>query len=63
MFMSVHDYIENLVFSESVQLLRQSDMTVMNISEKFGFCDQFYFSGRFKKKIVAAPRNFRKVFV
>lgn len=61
--MSVHDYVENLVFSEAVTLLRESDQTVMSISEKFGFCDQFYFSRRFKEKMGTSPRNFRKVFV
>lgn len=61
--MSVHDYIENLVFSEAVRLLRESDMSVAQISEQFGFCDQFYFSRRFKEKIGSAPRNYRKVFV
>lgn len=61
--MSVHDYVENLVFSEAVTLLRESDLSVMSISERYGFCDQFYFSRRFKEKIGSAPRNFRKVFV
>ena len=61
--MSVHDYIENLVFSEAVRLIRQSDMPIGRISEKFGFCDQFYFSRRFKEKIGTAPRNYRRVFV
>ena len=61
--MSVHDYIENLVFSEAVRLIRQSDMPIGQISEKFGFCDQFYFSRRFKEKIGTAPRSYRRVFV
>lgn len=61
--MSVHDYIENLVFSEAVRMIRESDVPIGRISEKFGFCDQFYFSRRFKEKIGAAPRNYRRVFV
>ena len=61
--MSVHDYIENLVFSEAVRLIRQSDVSIGQISEKFGFCDQFYFSRRFKEKIGTAPRSYRRVFV
>lgn len=61
--MSIHDYVENLVFSEAVTLLRESDLSIMSISERYGFCDQFYFSRRFKEKIGSAPRNFRKVFV
>lgn len=63
LFMSVREYIENLVFSEAVRLLRESDMSVAQISDRFGFCDQFYFSRRFKEKIGSAPRNYRKVFV
>ena len=61
--MSIHDYVENLVFSEAVTLLRESDIPIMSISERYGFCDQFYFSRRFKEKIGSSPRNFRKVFV
>ena len=47
--MSIHDYVDNLVFSEAVSLLRESDMSIMSISERYGFCDQFYFSRRFKE--------------
>lgn len=61
--MSIHDYVENLVFSEAVTLLRESNQTVMSISERYGFCDQFYFSRRFKEKMGTSPKNFRKVFV
>lgn len=61
--MSVHDYIENLVFYEAVRMIRESDVPIGQISEKFGFCDQFYFSRRFKEKIGSAPRDYRKVFI
>lgn len=61
--MSVHEYIENLVFSEAVHLIRESDLPIGYISEMFGFCDQFYFSRRFKEKIGDTPRDYRKVFV
>ena len=61
--MSIHDYIENLVFSEVVRMIRESDISIGCISEQFGFCDQFYFSRRFKEKIGTSPRNYRKVFI
>lgn len=61
--MSVHDYIENMVFSEAIQLIRETDLPIGQISEMFGFCDQFYFSRRFKEKLGNTPRAYRKVFV
>ncbi len=61
--MTVSEYIDNLVFSETTRLLRESDLSVMEISEKAGFSDQFYFSRRFKEKMGTSPLRYRKTFV
>ena len=46
---------------EAEQLLLKSDLTVLQISERFGFCDQFYFSRRFKMKYGETPQKYRKL--
>ncbi len=60
---SIHDYIHDMILFEAEQLLIKSDMSILDISEKFGFCDQFYFSRRFKEKFGVSPREYRKTFV
>ena len=61
--MSVHDYISNIVMSEASQLLSRTKLSVLEISEKLGFCDQFYFSKRFKNKFEMTPREYRKSMI
>ncbi len=56
----VHDYIFNAVMFEAEQLLLKSNLSVLAISERLGFCDQFYFSKLFKKKFGTTPRDHRK---
>lgn len=57
---SVSGYIEELLMSEAQTMLLYSDQSVGQISEKLGFCDQFYFSRRFKKRFGVSPRIFRQ---
>lgn len=57
---SVHDYINDTVMFEAGQLLSKTKLSVLAISERFGFCDQFYFSKRFKHKFGMTPRDYRK---
>lgn len=59
--MSVNQYIHDTVMFQAVQLLRSTDMSVLAVSEKFGFSDQFYFSRCFKAKFGKSPREFRKI--
>ena len=56
---SVHDYLLNTIMSEAAELLQKTKLSVGAISEKFGFCDQFYFSKRFKDKYEKSPKDFR----
>ena len=60
---SVHNYIYDQVLFEAEQLLIKSDLSVLEISEKFGFCDQFYFSRRFREKFGMSPREYRKTII
>ncbi len=59
--MTIGSYIDETILFESEQLLLKSDLTVLQISERFGFCDQFYFSRRFKKKFGETPQKYRKL--
>jgi len=58
--MTIGQYIDESVMSHAEQLLRVGNMSIQEISEKFGFCDQFYFARRFKEKFQMSPRDYRK---
>ncbi len=58
--MSVGEYLDNLIMQGAEEKLRFSEMSVGEISEHYGFCDQFYFSRRFKEKYGASPREYRR---
>lgn len=59
--MTIGNYIDDTIMFESEQLLLKSDLSVLQISERFGFCDQFYFSRRFKMKYGETPQKYRKL--
>lgn len=56
-------YIDDLIMFEAEQLVRNTEMSVLQISEHYGFCDQFYFSRQFKKKYGKTPQKYRKLRV
>ena len=56
---SVAVYIDDLIMSEAHNMLLSRDATIAEISEDLGFCDQFYFSRRFKKRFGLSPREYR----
>ena len=58
--MSVNEYIYDVVMSKAEYLLRAGDLSISEISERFGFYDQFYFSKRFREKFKRSPREYRK---
>lgn len=58
--LSVNQYIYDIVMSEAGRILLASNVSILTISEKFGFSDQFYFSRRFKEKFGVSPRDYRK---
>ena len=59
--MTIGSYIDDAIMFEAEQLLLKSDLSVLQISERFGFCDQFYFSRRFKLKYGETPQKYRKL--
>lgn len=56
---SIGKYIDNLIIFKSEQLLMKSNLSIRQISELFGFCDQFYFSRKFKDKFKMPPQEYR----
>ena len=58
--MSVGDYIDYRVILAAAQMLFSEKSSILEISEQLGFCDQFYFSRRFKERYGVSPQKFRK---
>lgn len=56
---SVYQYLLDTVLFEAGQLLLKTSLSIRDISELFGFYDQFYFSKRFKEKFGKSPKEFR----
>ncbi len=52
-------YIDDCVISSAERLLLDPTLTVKEISERLGFCDQFYFSRKFTSAHGMSPRRFR----
>ena len=58
--MSIGQYIDESIMFQAQRMLLSSNASILEISEKFGFCDQFYFARRFKEKFEVSPREYRK---
>lgn len=58
--MSVNEYICNTIFSEAERLLMTTSISIGDLSQRFGFSDQLYFSRRFKEIFGKSPREYRK---
>ncbi len=56
---SISRYIEDLIMSEAQMLLLSSNHTILQICEKLGYYDQFYFSRRFKLRFGISPSKYR----
>lgn len=59
--MSIGTYIDREIMLRCEQLLIDSDLSIRQISDKFGFCDQFYFSRRFKSRFGVTPQKYRQM--
>lgn len=57
---TIGKYIDDLIFFNAEKLLLKSNWSINQISETLGFCDQFYFSRRFKQKYNQTPLQYRK---
>ena len=53
-------YIDDMVFLRARQMLSDPQSTVSQVSTALGFCDQFYFSRRFKEKFSVTPSKFKR---
>ena len=58
--MSVGEYVDSRIMLRAERALLSTDRSVLEISDSLGFCDQFYFSRRFKEKYGVCPREFRR---
>ena len=57
---SIGKYIDDMVFLKAKRLLNKGYLSINEISQKLGFCDQFYFSRRFKERYGEPPSAYRK---
>lgn len=57
---TVGEYLDKLLVYRATQLMVDPQLSLREISEQLGFCDQFYFSRRFKKLTGQTPSEFRK---
>ena len=57
---SVLEYVSDLLLFEASLCLLKTNLSVLAVSEKYGFSDQFYFSRRFKEKFGTSPQKYRK---
>lgn len=58
--MTVGRYVDEEIFLAAEKLLKQTKLSIAQVSERFGFCDQFYFSRRFRKRYGLSPQQYRK---
>ncbi len=54
-------YIDDCLMSSAESLLLDPSLTVKEISDSLGFCDQFYFSRKFTATHGMSPRRFRQM--
>ena len=60
---TIGKYIDDLVFFKAKQLLAKKHISIGEISQQLGFCDQFYFSRKFKERYNQTPSEFRKEII
>ncbi len=53
-------YIDEMLFMEACRRLLLTDRPIGEISEQLGFCDQFYFSRRFRVRSGKSPSAYRR---
>ena len=54
------EYVDDQIFFAAQWQLLRTERSIAEISEQFGFCDQFYFSRRFKQKYGETPNRYRQ---
>ena len=53
-------YRQQCRFTAACELLRQNDLSIKEIADKLGFCNQFHFSREFTRLAGISPRNWRR---
>ena len=53
-------YVLNRKIELACQLLRETGMSIRDISSYLSFDDEFYFSGLFRRKMGMSPTQYRK---
>jgi two-component system response regulator YesN len=57
---SLHEFINNERLSRAERLLRETDESILSISERVGFNNVTYFNRLFKERHCVSPIEFRK---
>ena len=57
---TVNGYIDDLILTRAAQMIADGRYSLSAISNRFGFCDQFYFSRKFKAKFGLTPSEYKK---
>lgn len=57
---TVNGYIDDLILTRAAQMIAEGRYSLSTISNRFGFCDQFYFSRKFKAKFGLTPSEYKK---
>ena len=56
-------YMISIRIKKACELLENTDLSILNVAEQVGICDQNYFSRLFKKHTGISPSEYRKSFV
>lgn len=57
---TVGQYIDEMIMEQARYMLAAEKIPISKISEKLGFCDQFYFSRRFSRHYGETPSGYRR---
>ena len=56
----IGQYISDRIIIQAEEMIRTSNISIKEVSDSLGFCDQFYFSRCFTKKFGLSPSEYRK---
>lgn len=60
--LSLGAYQDKLIFQQAALLLAERQLSLKEISQQLGFCDQYYFSRRFKAQMGLSPSLYLKYY-
>lgn len=59
--MTIGNYIDHAVMARAQQILMCSEKSILEVSESLGFCDQGYFTRKFKSTFGISPSIYKKL--